>query len=201
MASPDNISSKIDRVLSDREYPNHDQFRDCVVKILGFPLSSIMHDAGKIPGITIDEISSISIERMGDGVVQILFLLVELFNSKDKIFVLEEIENDLHPSSIIALCDLISKAEMRGNQFFISTHSNIVIRELAKCNSTSMYKIISELSGKIPSSQIIKADSLDAKIQLIEELGYDCYDIGMYKLWVVFEESSAQTFFRDYAFK
>lgn len=200
-SNPDNLTSKIDRILSDREYPNHELFRNLVYQILGFNISCVLVDGGgKLPGITLDEKNYISIENMGDGVYQILSLIVNLINANDKIFILEEIENDLHPSSLKVLCNLI-KSRSTNNQFFISTHSNIVIRELSQSEKTKMFKFTAVKNGRIPLTSIKEVVGLDEKISLLEEMGYDCYDIGLYKYWFIFEESSSERLFRDYIFK
>ena len=53
-------------------------------------------------------------------------MLAEITLAKNKLFLIEEPENDLHPKALKALLELILESSA-SNQFVISTHSNTLI--------------------------------------------------------------------------
>ncbi len=58
-----------------------------------------------------------------------LGLIVELCVERNKIFVIEEPEANLHPEALRSLLKLV-KIASEINQVIIATHSNVVLREL-----------------------------------------------------------------------
>ena len=73
---------------------------------------------------------------MGDGVPNVVGLLADLALTKGKMFLIEEPENDLHPSALKALLELVEDGATH-NQIVVSTHSNIVARHLGSCEGQS----------------------------------------------------------------
>jgi predicted ATP-dependent endonuclease of OLD family len=96
---------------------------------LGFFVSAASSPGGKLPGVSLEAGDQLYTTQMGTGVNNIISMIGYLAESDDKIFLIEEIENDLHPKAIKKLLNLIKEsARDRGNQFFISTHSKIMCR-------------------------------------------------------------------------
>ena len=122
------LAAKLSR-LSNPQFPAYEQYARSCKSILGFVVTTIPSTNGQKPGIYLPDNSAVPIEQMGDGVPNIVMLLSYLCVSTGKLFLIEEPENDLHPSALKALLDLIVEASAK-NQFVISTHSNIVVSHL-----------------------------------------------------------------------
>ena len=138
---------------------------------------------------------------MGDGVAQMLALIADLLRAENKVFIVEELENDLHPHAIRALLDLaIESCRSRGNQFFISTHSNVVLRHIAAESDTKVFRTSLHLADdRIPDAEVTEVpNTADARRELLEELGYELFDAGLYKGYLLVEEASAEAVIRDY---
>jgi len=94
------------------------------------------------------------INIMGDGIRKILTLLAYIIHSKDRIILIDEIENGLHYSSIKILWEALIKAALENNvQLFITSHNfeilkylNLVLkdREESIKNEIRSYTIIKE---------------------------------------------------------
>ena len=135
---------------------------------------------------------------MGEGVPNIVALLADLALSEGKLILIEEPENDLHPQALKALLDLIVESS-KSNQFVVSTHSNIVVRHLAAAVNSRLYNITS-VFGKLPPIATIRAvePTVDARLEVLRELGYSFSDFDLWDGWLILEESSAERIIRDY---
>jgi predicted ATP-dependent endonuclease of OLD family len=152
---------------------------------------------GKEAGFYFDDNSFVSLDRMGDGVSETVALIVELSLERNKIFVLEEPETNLHPNGLKSLLKMV-RSSMKEIQFIISTHSNIVLRELGSDDQTKIFRVarISEepraasLVEEVPRTPI-------AHMELLRELGYEFTDVGLHEGWLFLEEASAETILND----
>jgi len=99
---------------------------------------------------------------------------------------------------------IIDKSEF--NQFFISTHSNIVMKYLGSQKGSNIYKtelVLDNSSNsdrsKMYTSSIkkVKDDPAERKL-ILEELGYDLFDLDLWKGYLFLEESSAERIIKDY---
>src|SRR5205823_4075911 len=122
------IFSKVDR-LADYLNPAHQEYLEACHSILGFGVSAVHSQNGKKAALTIDSFNNIPITAMGEGIVNILGLITDLCLARNKVFLIEEPENDIHPTALKQICQLIVE-KSKDNQFFISTHSNIVTKYL-----------------------------------------------------------------------
>lgn len=190
------LAAKLARIANPT-YPGSQQYRDACKQILGFEVTAIQTESGQCPGIYLPDGSTLRIDQMGEGVPNIVFLLVELALSNDKLFLIEEPENDLHPRALRSLLDLIADASER-NQFFISTHSNIVVSHLCAHKSSSLLRI--NAGGSLPTSATIApvAPTPEARIAVLQELGYSFSEFNLWEGWLILEESSAERIIRDY---
>lgn len=123
-----NLFAKIDSIVS-RDTQILSMYREACIDILGYFIGTVQDDEGKHAAFAVDNDRSIPITSMGDGVPNILGLITDLCLAENKVFLIEEIENDIHPKALKSLLDLIEYKSL-SNQFFISTHSNVVLRRL-----------------------------------------------------------------------
>jgi AAA15 family ATPase/GTPase len=102
------LAAKVDR-LCDSTIPEHNEFIEACKDIIGFQLSAVASPNGKKAAQTIDAHHRIYLEEMGEGVANLLGLIVDLCVAKDKLFVIEEPENDIHPKALKKLLELIER--------------------------------------------------------------------------------------------
>jgi hypothetical protein len=139
---------------------------------------------------------------MGEGVPNILGLITDLCIAENKIFLIEEPENDIHPKALKELLNFIIEKSIT-NQFFISTHSNIVMKHLGGAGNSKIFNINNELNEpNKPNLFISKVEEVsknpETRRKVLEDLGYDFFDFGLWKAWLFLEESSAEYIIRDF---
>jgi energy-coupling factor transporter ATP-binding protein EcfA2 len=191
------LSAKLSRI-STPGYPSHEIYKRTCIEVLGFLVSAIPSDSGLRPGIYLDDGSTLPIEQMGEGVPHIVAFLISLADSKGKLFLIEELENDLHPKALKAILDLIIESS-KNNQFVISTHSNIVVRHLASVTGSKLYNI-KTVPGLLPTKAEVKLvpSTVEARVEVLRELGYSFADFELWDGWLILEEASAERVIRDY---
>lgn len=197
-----NITPKIQKI-GNPSHPKNKEFVRLVNEILGFTIGVIPHrENDSNTGIFVTDTMVIPIEHMGEGVVNIIGLLVLLLTEDHKLYLIEEPENDIHPAALKKLLQvIISKSS--NNQFVISTHSNIVVKHLG-IPSAKIFRIewkpyFKVKSDKLPTSLVNEiANTPGPKMELLESLGYDLFDFDLYKSYILFEESSAEKIVRDF---
>lgn len=195
------LFAKIDRLCNEDFQPAATEYRNACLKILGYRISTVNSTNGKKAAMTIKNIEHIPIASMGEGIVNILGLIVDLCIAENKIFLIEELENDIHPKALKGLLDLILE-KSKNNQFFISTHSNIVVKYLGSDFATKTFQVSMKFSDsdfKIPISEVKEvADNEEERRLLLEELGYEFNDFGLWNSWLFLEESSAEAVIREF---
>ncbi len=84
------------------------------------------------------------IYNWGDGTQQLIIILYSLFKHKDeqnKLFFIEEPEMYLHPGVLRKFIEVINSDLFKNHQYFITTHSNIVLDTSADTNiNMSIFK-------------------------------------------------------------
>ncbi|MDX1443221.1 MAG: AAA family ATPase, partial [Gammaproteobacteria bacterium] len=191
-----NLYAKIDR-LSNPASPSHSYFREACESILGYVISTHASTNGKQAGLLVNEFKSIPLTAMGDGVANLLGLIANLAVAENRLFLIEELENDLHPKAIKALVSLIEE-KSETNQFLISTHSNVVLQALSKSNP-EIFEVKLERSSLPPNSKVERLEnSPESRQALLEDLGYFLGDMSVYEGWIFFEEASAERLVRDF---
>lgn len=200
-----NLAVKIQK-LSNSSHPKSEEFSRHCQEIIGCGLGviPIEHDSisGIEPGVYVTDTKVIPLRNMGDGVANIVGALVTLLTEDAKLYLIEELENDIHPEALKKLLSLILQ-KAKKNQFVISTHSNIVVKHLGSEPSSLIYSIqwspfFNEESDKIPTSTIIKVGSdSNSRLQLLRNLGYEFSDYELYDGFLLLEESSAEKIIRD----
>ena len=200
-----NLYSKIDRLVTPQFQPGNSQYVNACKDILGFEISTLAKGNGKQAVLFIHNLEHIPLTAMGEGVANILGLITDLCVAEERIFLIEEPENDIHPKALKALLNLIiSKSE--SNQFFISTHSNIVMKHLGAIPDSKIFRVINDKKDKkrpnlkLSTIQEVQNNPEERK-KVLEDLGYDFFDYDLWKAWLFLEESSAEVLIRDYFIK
>jgi predicted ATPase len=192
-----NLYAKIDRISNPEFQPAYEEYVTACDEILGFRVSTVSSGNGKKAAYIIKNDENIPIDMMGEGISNLLGLIVDLCRVENKLFIIEEPENDIHPRALKSLLDLIVKKSDR-NQFIITTHSNIVVRHLGAAPDSKLYNIEMSFIDRIPTSSVNLVDSPEKRRLVLEDLGYELFDYDLWDYWIFFEESSAERIFRDF---
>jgi predicted ATPase len=192
-----NITAKIDRISNPQLPANQEYVRVCE-SILGFPLTATPSENGKMVAYIVNNHEHIPLDAMGEGVPNLLGLIVDLCISENKLFLIEEPENDVHPKVLKRLLALIMEKSL-NNQFIITTHSNIVAKYLGASPNYKLFSVTMEFENRLPTSHIEEVDNTpEARRKVLEELGYEFFDWDLWSGWLILEESSAERIIRDY---
>ena len=192
-----NLYAKID-YLSNSQAPKHkqDQYEKACKDILGFLVTTIYSDGGKKAVYSIN--NSLSVESMGEGIPNLLGLITDLCLVDDKLFLIEEPENDIHPKALKKLLKLITE-KSDTNQFIITTHSNIVVKYLGSQSESKVFRVKTDFEEEVPTSTVDEVgNSPEARLEVLEELGYEFFDFDIWSGWLILEESSAEKIIREY---
>ena len=191
------IVSKIDRIANP-QHPGYEAYKNACEGILGFFVSTFPSTSGKQAGIVVSNFDSIPLEAMGEGVANLVGIIVDLCLAEHKLFLIEELENDIHPQALKRLLELIIQ-KSQTNQFVISTHSNIVTRYLGSAPENKLYSVTSEFHDRLPTSRCVEVgNSPDERRKVLEDLGYELVDYDLANGWLFLEESSAEKIIREY---
>lgn len=191
------LAAKLSR-LSNPSFPGHDEYVRTCREILGFVVTAVPSANGQRPGVYLPDRETLSIDQMGEGVPNIVGMLADLALSAGKLFLIEEPENDLHPSALKALLELICESAQR-NQFVVSTHSNIVARHLGGVDGSRLFYVDADRGQMPPEARIREVESTPAaRVAVLRDLGYSFSDFDLWDGWLILEESSAERIVRDY---
>lgn len=197
-----NLYPKIAR-LCDRYEPGHELYNRVTEEIFGYPISTVDTEGGKKAAYRLPNNRHVPLTGMGEGVSNILGLIVNLCRAENNIFIIEELENDIHPKALKSLLKLIIE-KSKNNQFFISTHSNVVLKELGADLHTKIFQVSMSINNetKVPNSTIKDiGKSKTARVAVLEDLGYEFQDFELWHGWLFLEESSAERVIREYFVK
>jgi energy-coupling factor transporter ATP-binding protein EcfA2 len=193
-----NLYAKIDRVVNPGHRVAGRLYSDICTEALGFIPTTDTSPQGKEVVLMTQANGTIPLSSMGAGAPNILALAALLATASNRIIVIEEPENDLHPSALRALLDVII-SQAAHNQFFITTHSNIVLRTLGAARDAKVFYITSDFVDGVPTSEVHPlGDCLAERRAILEDLGYDLSDLGLWHAWLLLEEASAERIIRDY---
>ncbi len=137
-----NLVARVD-TLMDQHHPQHEMFMTLVAEVINLKLSAVHSTNGKRVGMWISSTEAIYLEDMGAGIAQMLGLIVNICLAEDSLFLIEELENDIHPEALKLLISAIERNRHK-NQYVISTHNNIVLRNLGSLEDTKIYELNSE---------------------------------------------------------
>ncbi len=203
-ATLENLTAQVDRLVSNPRNPALPRYLEVCEEVLGMTIHTTGARAGgggKEPGYALkDEASSddyVFLDAMGDGVPNILGLLTYLLRVRDRLFIIEEPENDIHPRALKRLLDCLSSSS-ENNQFIITTHSNIVLKHLGAVPGTKVFRVDQQLDDGVPTSTVCEVDSWEGRRAVLEDLGYELHDFDMWDAWLILEESSAEKIIKKY---
>jgi hypothetical protein len=141
---------------------------------------------------------NIPLLSMGEGVTNILGLIVHLAIAENRLFLIEEPENDVHPKALKGLMALIAE-KASENQFIITTHSNIVLKKLGSVAGSKVFEVVPDFVDRVPTSVIKEiGPSSEDRRRVLESLGYELNDVEIWQGWLLLEESSAEKIIREY---
>lgn len=200
-----NLVAKIDRLVTDGFEPAGSNYKRYCNEILGYYITTAPSTNGKKLVFGVYNYENIPLVSMGEGVSNIIGLIADICLASNKIFVIEEPENDIHPKALKSLMRLIVESS-EENQFFISTHSNIVMKYLGAKADTKIFQTNSQLNlvsnrRMFHSSISEVGNNVLERKAVLENLGYEMYDLDLWKGWLFLEESSAEVLIRDYFIK
>lgn len=191
------LYAKIDRVSS-ISHSAHEKYMNACRNILGIPIVATQSSKGKKASYLAHNNREIAVDAMGEGVANILGFLADVFTANGKLFLIEEIENDVHPKALKELLDIIIESSST-NQFVITTHSHIVLKILGGCDGAAIFLVSHNFNGNVPSSTVERIDtSVCERMRVLNHLGYELHDIDLWEAWLILEESSAEVIIRDY---
>lgn len=183
--------------LSTGNIPESARFRELCRNVLGINIDVMPGENGQQSlGIQVDRYTNIPLEAMGAGLSGTLSLLAGLSVARDKLFVIEEPEDDLHPAALKALMDAIAESS-ENNQFLISTHSSTVLTRLSALSDLKIFYVTSD-NAVPPSSSFTEINDINDRIAVLQDLGYGLADLDLGEGWLIFEESSAERLIRQY---
>jgi hypothetical protein len=183
--------------IGNPEFPLYPEFRALCVDMLGFPVSTFASTNGQRAGLIVDKSTTIPLESMGEGVASIVGLVADICIADRQILVLEEPENDIHPTALKKLLDVIVK-KSAANQFLVSTHSNIVLKYLGAPDTTKVFQISGTIEDGKPTSTCASVTTTEDRLAVLDDLGYELFDFDLWEGWLILEESSAETVIREH---
>ena len=192
-----NLAAKLSR-FNMTTLPAYPAYAKACMDILGMHVGSTPSQNGHRPGIYVTNDDTVHVDQMGEGVASIVDLLASLALYEGKLFLVEEPENDVHPAALKALLALIVESSKK-NQFVISTHSNIVVRYLCSQLDSRLYQLKS-VHHPLPTTASIElvAETTEARIGVLRELGYELSDFDLWEGWLILEESTAEKIIRGF---
>lgn len=112
----------------------------------------------------------------GDGTQQLIVILYSLYKYKDetgKLFFIEEPEMYLHPGILRKFIEVINSDVFKNHQYFITTHSNIVLDTSADTNikmSIFKFKKVSDKDDSAKKTFLVEQCN-NGDVSLLNELG------------------------------
>jgi len=193
------LQAKIGRVYADPTL--RPTYEESCLAVLGFLVSTFPVPNGMAAGLVINARTQqyIFLRDMGAGVANALGLIVDLLVAENKLFLIEELENDMHPGALKSLLELVQRSAQQGNQFIISTHSNVVVRYLGSIPTSRVFQVERIGNTIPPESRVAEVpNNPTARRALLNSLGYDLMDYDLYTAWLILEESSAEAIIREF---
>jgi hypothetical protein len=183
--------------LTASNFPEAIGFRKLCTDVLGLNLNVLPgQSSNQSIGLQVDRFNTIALEAMGAGLSGALSLLLGLSGAKNRLFIIEEPEDDLHPQALKVLLEAVAESSAQ-NQFLISTHSSIVLTKLGGVPGSVVLHVESD-KGLPPTSSFTPVLSISERINVLQDLGYGLADLDLGQGWLIFEESSAERLIRQW---
>lgn len=200
MPNDNNIVARVRR-LGGAAVPQARHFRRMCKEILGveFDVVDTEHGSSQHLGVAVGIDRYIPIEAMGAGLSSTLNLLATLSTARNKIILIEEPENDLHPAALKRLLKEMIAASMH-NQFIVTTHSSVVVTRLGGLEQATVLHVTRD-DETPPRASITIANTPEKRLEVLADLGYELPDLVLNEGWIIFEESSAERLIREFLAK
>jgi hypothetical protein len=199
LAVPSNLQYLVSKVarLANPHYMHFEAYDKLCQAVLGFRVSTHASPAGQQAGIPVGAYGYIPIESMGEGVSSQLGLITDLVMADGNLFLIEEMENDIHPEGLKALLNVIVE-KSSANQFIVTTHSNIVLRYMGAAPDSKIFEFESEYRPNVVPTSTVRdvPATAEARIAALRRLGYELSDFDLWDGWLILEESSAEIIIR-----
>lgn len=193
-----NLHAKVDRLATPGTEPGHGIYKRACKEILGFFVTTAASAGGKMACYVVHNEDHIVLDHLGEGVSNLLGMIVDLAMAKDELFVMEEPENDIHPKALKGLLRLIAEKAV-DNQFLITTHSHIVLKQLGAAPDAKIFEVRISYPDHIPTATVDEVPSSpDARLAILQNLGYELFDSDLWQAWLFLEEASAEKIIREY---
>lgn len=123
----------------------------------------------------------IALSQSGSGLKTIILLLIftilipvlERKKLSEYIFILEELENNLHPSLQRNVIRYIESLVPTGATFFITTHSNVFIDSYSDSNIVNLYHLFKSNN----QMELVKVERFLEKNSILNDVGFKASDI------------------------
>ena len=116
-----------------------------------------------------------AIYNWGDGTQQLIIILFSLFIHKDEsnnLFFIEEPEIYLHPGILRKFIEVINSDIFPNHQYFITTHSNVVLDVSADANiNMSIFKFTKNKSSEDGTAKFIIEQCNSGDVSLLNTIG------------------------------
>lgn len=172
------------------------EFAGMCEQVLGDTLDLMTAENGQRLGIQVTRYDQIALQSMGTGVGRVLGILVNLAGARNKVFLIEEPENDLHPQALKALLDIIVE-KSAVNQFIITTHSSIVLTRIGSADGATVLHTKTD-GGLPPTTAVTPIVGRAGRLDVLRDLGYGLADLDLADGWLIFEEATAERICRQY---
>lgn len=188
-----NVNPLVDHALG---YSNtsRELFIHGAKEILGLDIVCEAVDGGRKAGVRLAGGEIRPLEDLGGGVAHVLWLVAAVASLDGKVFFVEEPENDIHPSALKKLCRFMQDNQ-RNNQYFVSTHSHLVLRFLAS-DTASVIEISRDSAEGISTANLLETN--EERLTLLQTLGYSLSDYDLHCAWLLLEESSMESLIRRF---
>ena len=191
-----NLPALIDFHMSSSD-GRREKFLDWCKEVIPVYFQQNYVDNGKSLGYFPEE-TFVDLKQMGSGVTQVIGIIASSLYPQSQIILIDELESDLHPKAVRALCRLILQ-QSSAHQYFITTHSSVVLSELSADLESRLYSVRA-VEGKRDSSgahiqSFSEASEVEREMrrEILCDLGYVASDLGIYDYWIVLEESTLQS--------
>lgn len=194
------LASKVVEITSDPESQLYKNYKKLCNSFLGegalvtaYPVESSQFELGFQ-----NEGRKIPLKNTGSGVPQIIGSIVELLLGENLVFLIDQIEQDLHPAAVDQLLDVIEE-RVPSIQVIATTHSNQVLRRLGAIKDSKVYEVLQTSFAPVPTSVIKEVPPTpNERLRVLHNLGYVTPDISGQTGWLIFEESSAERIVRQF---
>jgi predicted ATPase len=190
-----NMPAVLDSATS-RGNANANELLSALRKVIGEEVVSVPSFGGKTVGIYVNN-KVIKIDRLGSGVDRAVRMLVDMIGYQGRIFLLEEPENDLHPTALKNFLEVIDQC-LGHNQLFVTTHSPVVLKYLAARADSAIFEVEKVEGAELPTSTISRVDdNPSARRHVLNKIGHELSDFDLYDAWLILEESTMERLIRD----